>query len=374
MTVTLRNGSMRILHTESSTGLGGQELRILHEARGLMERGHDVMLAVQPGSQLESEAVRIGLRVEPLKMTWVRWLSLIRDFIRLIRRYRPDILNTHNSIDSWTASLAARMSRFRPKIIRTRHKSTPISKTVRHTVLYQQLPDAIVTTSEMTREAMVRDNGVDPKKIVSIPTGVDSETFCPCLPDPVFKASLGLEPDCAIVGTIAFLRDYKGVEDILEAAPRVMEEWPEVCFVIVGDGPEKDHLVQKSATLGIAQRVHFLGFREDVATLLANFDVFVLASRSGEGVPQALLQAMAMARPVVATRVGGIPEVVEDGASGFLVNPLNASDLAQKICRFLREPDLRSGLGEKGRRIVVERYTLQSMLDKTESLYRALAS
>ena len=359
----------RILHTESSRGLGGQEYRVLHEVMGMKDRGHQVILAVQPSSQLKDRALKCGLCVEPVDMRKSRWIFLVSSFTRLISKYNIDVINTHGSIDSWTASLAGRLSRNKPLIIRTRHKSTPISNTFRHRFLYRVLPHGIVTTGQVVREAMIQNNGIEESRIVSIPTGVDLSRYTPYAPDEDLKKEWQIDLGDLVVGTVAFLRDYKGLGYFLEAARLVADKMSNVWFWIIGSGPVQKELEQQIAVLGLRERVLLTGFREDIPQILGFMDVFVLSSISAEAVPQVLTHALAMERAVVATKVGGVSEVVQDGCSGLLCPPKDSAGLADKILTLLMAPDLRARLGQTGRRIVLNSYGVESMLDKTEALY-----
>ena len=362
----------RILHTESSRGLGGQEFRVLHEVMGMKDRGHQVILAVQPSSQLKDRALKCGLCVEPVDMSKSRWISLVSSFTRLISQYNIDVINTHGSIDSWTASIAGRLSRNKPLIIRTRHKSTPISNTFRHRLLYRVLPHGIVTTGQVVREAMIQNNGIEESRIVSIPTGVDLSRYTPYAPDEDLKKEWQIDLGDLVVGTVAFLRDYKGLGYFLEAARLVADKMSNVWFWIVGSGPVQKELEQQIAVLGLRERVLLTGFREDIPQILGFMDVFVLSSISAEGVPQVLSQALAMERAVVMTRVGGIPEIVQHGITGLLVDPRSPPQLADAICTLLLDKELRTKLGLTGKHRVVENYSLARMLDRTEELYSTL--
>ncbi len=362
----------RILHTECSRGLGGQEFRVLHEVMGMKDRGHQVILAVQPSSQLKDRALKCGLCVEPVDMRKSRWISLVSSFTRLISKYNIDVINTHGSIDSWTASIAGRLSSRKPIIIRTRHKSTPISNNLRHWILYQKLPHAIVTTGQAVKDAMVERNGIDEAMVVSIPTGVDLERYRPQKPADSLKKDLRATRWDLWVGTVAFLRDYKGLDDFIQAAKLTIETIPETRFLIVGSGPEEKNLAHRVAELNLSHGVVLTGFREDIPQILSLLDVFVLPSVSGEGIPQVLTQALAMERAVVMTRVGGIPEIVQHGITGLLVDPRSPPQLADAICTLLRDKELRAKLGLAGKHRVVENYSLARMLDRTEELYSTL--
>lgn len=363
---------MRILHTECSTGLGGQELRIVSEAAGMAKRGHAVVLAVSPESALRGLAERRGLQVEPLAMSRRRFLPLIGELLALINRQAIQVVNTHGSLDSWTASVAGRLAGHKPVVIRTRHKSTPVSPTWRHRLLYGTLPHAVITTGEAVRRALVQGLGLEPARVVSIPTGVDLERFAPAKADPAVRRALGLSPGHFVAGTIAFLRGYKGVDALVEAAPLVVRGCDEARVLIVGDGPEGTRLDRQIEALGLKDHVRRAGFRDDVPALLAAVDVVVVPSRADEGLPQALSQAMAMERPVVATSVGAIPEVVEDGVTGLLVPPGDPQALARAILRLAGDPALRERLGRAARERIVQEHGLDRMLDRTEDLYESL--
>ena len=335
-------------------------------------RGHHVYLAVQPTSALFHRAQSTGLHVLPVEMTTVRWVGLIYTFLNLIKRFDIHVVNTHGSIDSWTGGIAARLASTRPLLIRTRHKSTAVTPNIRHKILYRYLPDAVITTGERIRQALISNNGLSEGQVISIPTGVDLTLFYPREADLSLKNVLGIPFDHLVVGTVAFLRDYKGLDSFLSAAQIVLKECHQVHFVIVGDGPQKLLLEELTVRLGIQKWVSFLGFREDVPNILSFFDVFVLNSIKGEGVPQVLTQALAMACPVIATNVGSIPEVIRRDETGLLVCPFDPKGLAAAIKNLLTDEVIRAKVGQAGRQLVIQKYSLQEMLNKTEHLYAHL--
>lgn len=163
---------LTILHTESSLGWGGQEIRILQESLGMRARGHRVIIAASPKSHLLPRAEKSGLEIIPIqlhhKYPWIFW-----QMVSILDKKEIDILNTHSSSDSWLGILAAKISKRRTLIIRTRHLSTPISKNLWSRLIYDLLPDAIITTGEEIRRQMISENNFDGDKIFSIPTGVD---------------------------------------------------------------------------------------------------------------------------------------------------------------------------------------------------------
>ena len=335
-------------------------------------RGHGVTLAVPPESKIQELAGCRGLPVELISLRTHRWIPLIVDFLRLIRKHSIQIINTHGSLDSWTSSIAGRLSGLKPIIIRTRHKSSPISCGLRHRILYRELPHAIITTGTAVREHIIRQQAIDPGRVVSIPTGVDLEVYRPLQPDPRTREHLGLSPRHVVIGTVAFMRDYKGLSYLVDAASLVCRQCPDARFVIVGDGPERARLAEQISTLGLSERIVMTGFREDIPQLLGMMDIFVLSSVGGEGLPQGLTQAMAMERPVVATDVGSVAEVVKHRATGLLVAPRDMASLAESLLLLIREQDVRARMARAARNLIAGSYSLQTMLDLTEDLYSRL--
>lgn len=360
-----------ILHTESSGGLGGQEFRTLAEARGMAARGHRVILAVRPDSALRPLAEQAGLLVEPLVFARSRFGPLVAECARLISRHAPDIVNTHGSIDSWTASIAARLSPVRPIIVRTRHKVTPVSRSYLGQLLYRILPHGIITTGVAVREYLMKRFRLDADKIVSIPSGVDLRVFRAGPGSGVLRKELGVQPAQPLIGVVSFLRISKGIREFVAAAALVSRTCPDARFVIAGDGYERAGLVRQIEELGLGDKCFMIGHRNDVPQVLAELDIFVLPTLD-DAMPQSLTQAMAMKRPVVATAVGGIPEVIRDGVTGLLVPPGDSVSLARAIEQIIADPTLRRTLAEGGYLLIQERYTFEQMLDATESFYQHL--
>jgi len=366
--------TFRVLHTEPAMEWGGQEIRVLNEVIGMQDRGHHMTLVVQPGSQLERKAKEKGVAVETVVMSRKRWVPLIRDFRHIILRHQPQFINTHGFIDSWTSSIAGRLSNPSPLIIRTRHKSTPVAKTIRNRWLYGTLLHAVITTGDLIRQDLIYRNGLAASDVVSIPTGVDLGIFYPMQANGEIRRELKTQDDDFVVGTIAFLRDYKGVDYFVEAAQLLLSKIPNIKFWIIGSGPEQNQIMNKIENLGLTDRFVMTGFKEEVPKFLAHMDVFVLSSVAAEGIPQALTQAMAMERAVVATKVGGIPEVVQHGSTGLLTNPMDSQGLAENVYALLKDKEYRQRLGRGARQIVECSYSSENMFKQIEALYGRFGS
>jgi glycosyltransferase involved in cell wall biosynthesis len=362
---------MKILVSESTSAMGGQELAVLLHADRLRQRGHDVRLLLEPGSPICEKALRQGLAVDPVPMSKRRYSSAILAFRRILRRERPDVLHMNSSRDSWIGTLAARSAAPRPALVRTRHISTPLNRNLATRLLYRRLFDmVIVTGGERTRRGLIERDGLPPERVAAFPIGVDLDEYRPGAPDHDLRAELGVPRDQSLVGLISYLRAYKGHEYFIEAAALLRQRAKDVTFLIVGEGPEEGALRARIAARGLTESVRMLGFRKDLLTVFRSLDLFVMPSVEADTIPQVLMQALAMELPVIATSVGSIADVIREGVTGFVVPPRDAAALAMRIEALLNDPSLRRTLGRNGRNLVRESYSLDAMVDQLEAVYR----
>jgi glycosyltransferase involved in cell wall biosynthesis len=295
---------------------------------------------------------------------------------RLFRRERPALVHTHTSKAGVVGRLAAWLAQV-PVVIHTPHghifygyygavTSALIGLLER---FLAKITDRIVTLTDRGAHEHVQFHIAGMEKFATIHSGIDLAYFRSVQVDPAVKRKeLGLPPEGLIVGTVGRLVPIKGLEWLLKAASRVLAEFPQACFVIIGDGPMLGELRQLTSELGIGARVVFLGAREDVPECLAALDLFVLPSLN-EGMGRVLLEAMAVGCPVVATRVGGIPDIVADGTTGLLVSPRDDRALAEAILTLLRDRSRRAAYGEAARRHVDGRFDVETMVRNIERLY-----
>jgi glycosyltransferase involved in cell wall biosynthesis len=360
----------RILHTESSRGWGGQETRVFVELQWMRAQGHWVALAAHPDSAISRKAHEAGIPFYALR-THKAWLPA--EVLRLsawLREHRVDIVNTHSSNDGWLAGLAARLAKC--ILIRSRHIEVDYPNRFWSGLAFRHLPHYVLTTSQRIVNRLMEELEVPGDRISCIATGTDLSRFNPTVKS-TLRDELKLAPGTALVGMISVLRSWKGHATFLEAAEILLADKKRpVYFVIAGDGPGRDELKAKVAQSPWQGNVTLLGHRTDVPNVLAGLDVLVLPSFAHEGIPQIILQAEAMARPVVATTVGGIPEVVEDGVTGLLVPPRNPPALAEKIGQILADPALGARLGEAARHDVEKHYSLDAMGERLLALYEDL--
>ena len=356
---------LRIVHTESSLGWGGQEMRILSEAQGMIRRGHDVQLLCPPQARIHAEAANWGVPVLGLPIEKKRPRCL-RSLVAALRTTRGDVVNTHSSTDSWLAALSLALLGRPMPIVRTRHISAQVPRGMLSRWLYMRAAAHVVTTGDALKRQLVEYNGFSASRIDSVPTGIDAGRFRPG-ERKASRTKFGLPLDKTLVGIAATLRSWKGHAFLLEAMTRLPEH---VELVIIGDGPQRAALERRIAELGLQGRVRMQGQQADVLPWLRALDIFALPSYANEGVPQALVQAMLVELPCVTTPVGGIPELAEHERTALLVAPRDPVALAAAIERLAGNEGLRRELGEAARKHCVEGYSYERMLDRMESIYR----
>ena len=356
---------LRIVHTESSLGWGGQEMRILAEAQGLMRRGHEVKILCPPQARIHAEAANWGVPVVALPIEKKRWRG-VRALAEWFGQNHGDVINTHSSTDSWLTAFAMLRLGRPVRVVRTRHISAQVPRGFLSRWLYMRSAARVVTTGEALKRQLVEQNGFQDSRIESVPTGIDAGRFRPG-ERKAMRAKFGLPQDKILAGIVATLRSWKGHSVLLEAMTRLP---PHIELVIVGDGPQRAALEQHIARFGLQGRVRMQGQQADVLPWLRMLDIFTLPSTANEGVPQALVQAMLVELPCVTTPVGGIPEVAEHERTALLVPPNDAAALAAAIERLAGDEGLRRELGEAARKHCVEGYSYERMLDRMEAIYR----
>jgi len=286
-----------------------------------------------------------------------------------LNKNRFDVVNTHSGVDSWIGGIASRVAKV-PVLARTRHLNISLKRNLLNFVHY--LPDVYITCGDNMRSNLVSNCGFPADKVVSIPTGVGSEFF-DVKKNVEAKLKYGLLPDSIVITNVGVLRSVKGHEITLMSVKAVVRVFPNAKYLIVGNGPRKEALMKLTDELGIAEHVIFTGFAEDIPEIYSCSDVAVLSSLS-EGLPQSLLQAMAAGIPVVATKVGGVPEVVIHEKTGLLVESGDHEGLAKGIIRILQNRDEAEQMSRDARELILKEHTADKMIDKIEGLYKKLLS
>ena len=355
---------LSIVHTESSLGWGGQEIRILTEARGLIARGHEVKLLCPPQSRIYAEAGAWGVPASALPIGRKRPVGL-KALLEWLRNSRTNVVSSHSSTDTWLAALALLLLGRPFPLVRTRHISAPVPRNPMSRWLYTRGTTRIVTTGDALKKELVERNGYPAGRIDSVPTGVDVEHFAPGDRREA-RALLKLPPDKALIGIVATLRSWKGHRYLVDAVAAMPEN---VGLVIVGDGPQRTALEAQVDSRRIRPRAWFAGDQRDVVPWLRVLDAFALPSYANEGVPQALVQAMLVGLPCVTTHAGSIAELATHEMTALVVPPRDVQALQSALQRLLSDGDLRTKLGQRARRHCLERFSLAQMLDRMEHIY-----
>ena len=362
--------SLHILHSESATGWGGQEIRIFQESQLLLERGHRVSLVCQPTSYLCKKSLAISspnFNCYPLLMKSTANPFSIVSIFKILKKTKADIIHTHSSIDSWLVGSVAKLSQI--PVIRSRHISIPIKNMFPNNWLYSRIPRKIITSGEAISEVVKSVPGVNPRNVKSVSAGVDFRRFDFKINGIKIREELGVNPGQPLIGKIGVIRGWKGYNYLLEAAPIILKKFPDARFVFVGNGPGFEQTKSIAKSLGLKQKLTFLGHRDDIPEIMAGLDIQVLASFAGEGTPQVIPQAFAMKTPLVATRVGSVPEMLGKGKRGILVEPKNSVDLANGIINLIENPSIRNELAEKGYEFCRNELGVDRMIDETITIY-----
>lgn len=358
---------MRVLHTESSTGWGGQENRTLNELIAMRERGHELAVVSRPGARIIDRAKEAGFETFAVDMRGAADLPAIFRLRNVMKRFRADVVNTHSGRDTQLAGMAARsILGKRPLVVRTRHLALPITSKFSYSVL----PDHVVTVSKYVERYLV-EAGIPGDRITTVSTGVDFARYDRSTIAGDLRAELNLSAETPLVGTVAILRAKKGHADILDAVPAVLQHFPDAHFVFAGDGAQTANLKARIEAEGLVGRVHLLGLRRDVTNVLASLDVFVLPTHQ-EALGTAFIEAGAMGLPTVATNVDGVPEVVQDGRTGLLVPVRDGKAIAEAICRLLGDPIYRQSMGANAAEFVRRKFSREVMAQGMERLYSQL--
>jgi glycosyltransferase involved in cell wall biosynthesis len=358
----------RILHTEWSEGFGGQEMRILLEIQEHQKGGHQVFLLAPPESPLLKTAHQRGMKIIPLKIRHTFDLQALCQIKKILKEKQIEVLHTHSSVDSWVASLAGKWANV-PVTIRTRHISVPARRRPLNYVY--ALPDAVITTGEQIRQTLINGYGLPADRVYSIPTGVDRSRFFPRSPDPALKKKLGIPADSLVISLVAVLRAQKRHELVIAAAPGILQRYPQTRFLFVGEGPRHALLEEEIRRHRLESFFIMTGHRDDIPELLALTDLGIIASQA-EGVPQFLLQAMAMAKPMVATAVGGIPDIIDDGINGLLIPPEEPQALVDAAIKILGDKTYAAHLGQQALNLVQKRYNAVQMANQVCQVYQSI--
>ena len=382
-------GCAKIVRIIARLNIGGPSLHVVNLNKGLSsDRFESLLVTGSPnpgeGSMLDY-AQENG--VQPLVIPEMvgearlrpRDIKALLRLYRILRLERPQIVHTHTAKAGFLGRLAARLAGV-PVVVHTYHghvlygyygplKSWLLLQMERRLA---RITDRLVAVSALVKEDLIAYRVAPAEKISVIPLGFDLEPFFDCRSlKGEFRSELGLDPGVRLVGILGRIFPIKNHRLFLESAARVIEQETNVRFVIVGDGILRSETQRYAQDLGIRQKVIFTGWRRDLPRIYADLDLLVVSSNN-EGTPVSAIEAMASGRPVVATRVGGLPDVVHDGETGYLVPAKQPEALAAAILELIRNPQRAEQMGQCAQLSVKERFSVQRLVCDTESLYQDL--
>ena len=367
-------------------GLGGAERLLALTVRELKRSAHTSVVAhlLDRPRDWREQIENGGTPVESLMLDSVWSLPhAVAGIRRLIRRWRIDVVHSHLYFPNFAAQVAGWRERvpvvsslhnleLEPEILRdnvrfTRRKQWALTQVARLGVRLGR--PTLIAVSEAVRRSALRQLGVAPDTILTIHSGLDVDAFAPPSALPSLRARLGLSPSTLVLVIVGRLVPLKGHRYLLEALPRVRAVVPDTTLLVVGDGAQREPLAAAATTLGVGSAVRFLGAgRELVDHALEAADIVVAPSLS-EGFGLAVLEAMAIGRPCVTSRTGGLPEIVEHEHSGLLVPPGDVGALADALVRLARDPELRQRMGRRGRELVETRFDIRETVRRLATLY-----
>lgn len=364
------------LHVDTARTWRGGQNQVLLTVLGLRALGHRAMLVAHAAGELRQRAAE-GLELMPLAPKTEMDLAAAWRLSRLIRQLRPDVIHAHDPHGVAVAALALSMwiggsgsARSAPRLVAARRVDFHIKGNALSRWKYRQV-DCFICASDVIRRMLISD-GIPSDRAVTVYEGIDLARV-KAAPPADLHADLWLPHHAPIVGNVAALVPHKGQRHLIDAAAIVVRKVPDARFVIAGEGELHAALERQIRDHGLEKHVFLAGFRPDILSVHKAFDIFVMSSVT-EGLGTSLLDAMACGKPVVATTAGGIPEVIADQATGFLVPPRDHEAMADAIVRLLRDEPLRRRVGLAGETRVREEFSADRMVRETLTVYQRVAT
>jgi glycosyltransferase involved in cell wall biosynthesis len=354
---------MNILYVESSRSWGGQEYRTCLEINWLNAHGHQAWLICNPDSQVHSKASELGTRLVTMPLrSRVDPLCSLRLW-KFCRQNKIDLLKAYSSKDHW---ICLPLFLCGIPLSRARCITDPIDSQSRAFV-FKHGCSQIVADASVIKHQLVEEHGIDSAKIEVIGSAVDLEKFKPPRNRTEFRREIGVGDDAPLIGNVGMIRPDKGQLELVKSVPLVLEKYPDARFVIVGQGTGilKRGINVRNAIdrAGLGDKIIMAGYRWDTPNIYAACDMIVIASLRTEASPIVLREAFASGRPVIATKVGDIPEIVRDRENGLLIEPGNTQALASAILEFIFDPELAAHCAANGFRYATENFSFDKMMD-----------
>ena len=372
---------MRVCHVAMGDLWAGAEVQLLSLMRYLARLpGFECSVILFNEGRLAEELRKLPVSLTVISEQTFSPMGIAYRLAKALRKIRPDVVHTHKYKDSFIGTLVARSLGI-PYVVRIVHglpepfmglrNAKMVAYTAADRLMTGWFVDRVVAVSSDIEKVLIGMYGSN--RVSCIHNGIDLEAVRVTTSREAFRRKWQIPEDAVVIGTVGRLVPVKGHVILLEATKILQASIGNVALVLVGDGPLRKDLEANAKRLGLEKSVIFAGQQDQSYDFMNMMDVFVLPSLH-EGIPMVVLEALALQRPVVATRVGGIPEVIEHGQTGFLAEPSDASSLARLLQRLVEDLPMAVSIGKAGRTRVEEKFTARTMAGKTAELYEQVLS
>jgi len=367
---------INVLHIYQNSKIGGVQQQFLSLLKAYdRDVFNPIFCCLGPEEEISKEIERIDIETVALNRARYHRFSpgIVRDLYRLMKQKNIHIVRTHRYRANLYGRLAALLSGVPVKIISLHdnyRKDLRLERRIVNKILLKAT-DKIVAVSESIRKDIIKYDGIDSSKILVIPNGIDTERFNPEGNFADIRKGFSIKESDIVLGFVGRVVPAKGLEYLIDALPFLKKEFKNIKLLITGEGSTMERLKKKAKENNVHDSIIFTGKRRDIPDILSCTDIFVMPSVA-EGLPNALLEAMAMGKPIVATEVGGIPEVIKNRHSGFLVPPRNPEALATAIKDLISNEQLAAKMGQAARHIVLDNFSIWSIAQKWQTLYLSI--
>ncbi|MEX2317726.1 MAG: glycosyltransferase family 4 protein [Pirellulales bacterium] len=352
----------RVLHVITPSHMSGAEMQVVRITRRMEARGHELSVVVKRGSSAIAEFERQGVPIDARAISGKASPLALLALRRACRDHRPDLLHSHLSSASWWCGWLERLGG--PKTVGHVHGFT--------SAMWHRQQSHLLAVSSAVKLHLV-EQGIAAEKITVLQNALGPEEFVPRRSAAAVRAEFGAEADTLVIGTIAHLSEKKGYRELFQAIPRVLMQFPQAQFWIVGQGPLRDELEQQAREGGVLSQIRFAGFRRDAADIMNAMDVLALPSHR-EPCALVYIEAALSEKPIVACRAGGAPESIADGQTGLLVPPRDSRALAEAILRLADNRGEAQRMGRAGRARAIELFSWDRYIATLEGVYDRVCS
>ena len=338
------------------------------------------VLQVREGNPVAKKIEALGFPVDFVAVPNLRHPKNIPNLLRYLRQHQPDIVHTQLEFSDTLGNLATKLLKI--PSVSTLHTLDAPEKTDRtywrHQLMWASLryaADRVISVSDSARQQQIRAGSLSPEHIITLYNGIDLTPFAPeAHPHPQkIREELDIHNDSFLMVSVAVLRKPKGIQYMLDAMPKILAAHPNAFYLVVGDGENMAALQEKRRALKLEKHVHFAGFRNDIAAILAASDLFVHPTLN-DALPTVLIEAMGAEKALVASAVGGVPELLEDRVNGILIPPADTDALAKACLELIADPTRTAQMAKAGRKTANEKFSIATQITKLENLYEELIS